>query len=125
MNKPDFSAIATHIAASYTRRELDQTYYDQLMRLPLMQNLMMLSSKQKHALEFVAYVIAAFATHQQPSSKIRVFLNQILADASSGIMQRLLNNTPNVRPDDLRHIIEVLSDDELTLITNASSKKQP
>lgn len=124
MDKSKIMVIAAHIAASYVRRELDRSFYDQIMQTSFGQSLIYLSDKQKYAFEFIAYSITALAIHQKPNpGAIRTFINCILADAPSEIVKRMMDDTFDLSPEDITGTLNDISDDELMMLVELQTKQ--
>lgn len=124
MDKSKLFLIAAHISASYARRELDRSLYDNVMKTQLGQYLIHLNDKQKYAFEFIAYSITALAIHQKPSpGVIRTFINCILADMPSEIIKRMMTNAPNLTLEDITSTLTDISDEQLTMLIGLQTEQ--
>lgn len=126
MDKDKIAVIAAQIAASYVRRELDRSFYDQLMLTPLGQRLIHLSDKQKYAFEFISYSIAALTLNQKSNpGAIRTFINSVLSDAPAEIASRMINSIPEWNPMNVASTLNDISDNELIMIANIQNTRTP
>ena len=122
MKKEEFSKILASIAASYTRRELDRSFYDRLIASEIGQKLGKLSSGQKYALEFAAYAASAVTLQQSgDSGAVMKFLTEVAADAPSEIARRMINGKPKFTSDQLLSVVHELSDSDMHEIAVMSS----
>lgn len=124
MDKDKIAVIAAQIAASYVRRELDRRFYDQLMLTPLGQRLIRLSDKQKYALEFISYSIAALTLNQKSNpGAIRTFINSILSAVPAEIASRMINGNSGWNPANVASTLNDISDNELMMIANIQNTR--
>lgn len=119
MDREKIAIIVAQIAASYVRRGLDQKFYDQLMHTPLGKRLIHLSDKQKYALEFLSYSIAALSLNQRSNpDAIRTFISCVLSDAPAEIASRMINGVPEWDPAHVASTLNDISDNELMMLAN-------
>lgn len=114
LHKDLIERVIAQVAASYVSRELDLRWLDKLADTCLGRNLRGLPSSSKYALEFLAYLGAAFVAHSNPNpSAFRLFLNQVLADIPPEIAKRMMEANAPVDPTVLKAVVLGITDQEL------------